>query len=985
MSMFETGKTPMQIQTGSQTKYFPEERKEPIEQQQIPSFDISALKNARINGDSTSMFQPSYDISGLKKANETGDYSEILKQPERQYDVTRDSLPAKIARDYVAGASGFGDSATLGILPTLLKQDNPEMFKTITQIQEENPIATGVGKFAGYAVPGFGTAKALSKVPLASKMIPSLSDKAIKFIGKSALTGGTEASLMGAAEGALEGIREDKPILETAAKRAGTDALFGLGLGAGFGSIAKGVSKVIPKIKNIFSKSDANIGQNKPMFDEGNIKPLQNKNDGIKGDINAKNSNIRPMNPDDFNSIGNIDDLPNDMDSLRSYIAEAERRIKLQEETGLKLMKVNLQLFAEAQKKLTRLQKNVQRFNELEDLVETSDDWKDKSQFSFSREAPIRNFEEVGGEKYGKKLKDTIYSSIPENEAKATKMKNEYRDRIRKLDLSKKESELTQKLGEGKITLDDLKELEPDSWPKIKTAVDEFRNIYDELIKKANETLKRNFYDEVPYRKDYFPHFEGEDDIMSQLGFNIRSGELPTDIAGVTAEFRPGKKWFANFLERKGDQTTFDAVQGFDRYLDGISHVIHHTDDIQKLRTFIELLGNKYKGTTRLNKFVTNLQEYTNNLAGKKAQGDRGFEGTFGRKMYDVIDSAKKRLGSNMVAVNVSSWMTNTIPLLNATAENNKSAVAKALLDTFKSITGNDGFIQKSNFLTNRYGSDPLFLTGVQKASKALTSPFAWIDRFVSQAVTRAKYYDAISKGVPESEALNIADEWAGKTIGDRSVGSQPTLFNQKNPLISLFTQFQLEVNNQLSHIFKDLPKEYSKPKLASVATQLLVYDYLFNNLFEEYTGNRPAFDPLGVVISTVSDLGNKKLPASRKASNIVQNVTRQLPFVGSFVGGGRIPISAAIPDATKFTSGESTLKELKKPLYYLLPPTGGGQLKKSLEGLKAYSEGGVYRTDAKGKKKKLYSIKRTPLNLLRAGIFGKSSLPESKKYYDKK
>lgn len=748
-----------------------------------------------------------------------------------------------------------------------------------------------------------------------------------------------------------------------------------------------------------FTPPDDFLGSNNPINESINVNQIPN----------GKNPKIKLMNPDDFDSITHIDDLSDDSIELKSYIAEAARRVKQSQETGQPL-KLNLQLFADAQKKLTRFEKNINRFSEVDEVLKNSGNWKDKKHgFQYSSETWDRNPIDVMGEVEGKKFKEAIIDPIHKSEAVSTKMKNDLRGQIKELNLSKQESELVQKLGEGKLSIDELKQTNPNNWEKIQKSVETFRTIYDDLINQSNEVLVRNGYDPVMKRKDYFPHFDGKDGILKELGLNVIIDELPTEISGLTADFRPGKKWFGNFLSRKGDKTTFDAVQGFDKYIEGISRVIHHTDNIQRLRTTIQSLRNKYSEDgieeaiqgiyssnlsqeakeeavqkflasnpqTHLNNFVANLESYTNNLAGKKSMADRGIETEFGRKFYGAVDAVKRRVGANMVALNPASWMTNTIPLINAAAENNKGAVLKALNETFRNT---DGLIEKSVFLTSRRGSDALSKTAVEKVGSFLTKPFSAIDNFTSAVVTRSKYYDALSKGFSEKEALKMADDWARNTMGGRSLGEQPTLFHQKNPFVAPFTQFQLEVNNQLRHLFKDLPREFDKKKLLSVGTQIAAYGYLYNTLFEQLTGNKPALDPIGTAIDTVQNLTNDKMSKSSKATNITKDLIKPIPFIGGLVGGGRLPISAAIPDPTKFTSAGNVAKELSKPLTYVVPPFGGGQIKKTIEGISTVASGGA--KDSNGKR--LYKVEKTLPNYAKAAILGKSSLKEVQNYYNK-
>lgn len=104
------------------------------------------------------------------------------------------------------------------------------------------------------------------------------------------------------------------------------------------------------------------------------------------------------------------------------------------------------------------------------------------------------------------------------------------------------------------------------------------------------------------------------------------------------------------------------------------------------------------------------------------------------------------------------------------------------------------------------------------------------------------------------------------------------------------------------------------------------------------------------------------KKDAYEAAAGLFGNVAEELPFIGGVLGGGRVPISSALPDWGNVAkaalndgwSNEKRLataaKELGNPLTYLALPFGGGQIKKIYQGLKAVSEGGSYTVDNEGK-----------------------------------
>ncbi|MED4978749.1 hypothetical protein P9726_03320 [Geobacillus stearothermophilus] len=624
-----------------------------------------------------------------------------------------------------------------------------------------------------------------------------------------------------------------------------------------------------------------------------------------------------------------------------------------------------------------------------DELLSNADRWKDKSKFLLKRETMDRNFEDIMGED-APVMKKIFLDPIMKSEADRIRFLNEERKRVKTYGIKpgSKDDELVQMYGEKKITLDELKKRTP-NWKRVKEAAESYRKTYDRLLDTVNQVLTENGFDPIPKRKDYFPHFEEVDGILKHLGFDLENHTLPTDINGLTADFKPNKSFFRHALQRKSDQTDYGAAIGFDRYIEGISNVIFHTKNIKRLRALDKEIRAKYKGDTHLSNFAAELTEYANILAGKKAMIDRAFEDVVGRKIYNFFDTVRRRVGANMIGANVSSALTSYIPLTQALATTNKRAFVQGMFETILNTFKNDGFINESDFLTKRIGSDPLYRTLWDKAVEKSMWLMKTIDEFTAQTIVRGKYNELISKGVPHEQAIKQADEWAAKIMADRSKGSMPTLFNSKS--LGVLTQFQLEVNNQLSFLFKDMPRNMDKKGLASAMAQVLIYSYIFNNLYEKVTGGRPAFDPIGVALQAYKDYNNDNITNLRATKNTTENVLNQLPFT-SVLNGGRYPIKAGLPNVNDVLGEQSTLsKELVKPLTYLLLPAGGVQLRKTYEGLTVMGENplspqpmpGVYRTNKNGERVLRYPVQDNDANFWRALLFGKSALPEKKEFYD--
>lgn len=691
---------------------------------------------------------------------------------------------------------------------------------------------------------------------------------------------------------------------------------------------------------------------------------------------------------------------------------------------------------------------------------------------AYSRETMERNSYDIFGKNNRDKaeqLNDEYFAPVHKAVADRTNYVNTMRQQVADLHLSKHESALVQMALEGRndVAAEYIKNNKIKVTSKLQKNVADgvatFQAIYKELYDSLNETLLSNGMEPVRARKNYAPHFvkDKPDTLLSRIRYKMGWGKdssvnIGTDLAGITDDFSPGKKWFGNLLQRKSELTDYDAVAGFDRYIETAGDVIFLTDSVQQLRSLEDALRyrlsdegtrekvNQIRNDRNLNAlerhqkideaynpnqdniqklynqkkqgmggYVSNLHEYINNLAGKKARADRGWEEMIGRQMYTVAKNVEGRVAANMIAMNPGSWITNFIPITQAGGEVSTANLIKAMRDTVKSAVKDDGFTDGSVFLTNREGTQLLDRTLTRKISDLAGMPMEAIDHFASNVVTRAKYLQNIQDGMGLQEAFDNADTFAANLMADRSKGAQPTAFNSVNPVRKVFTMFQLEVNNQLSYLFKDLPRaKQSVPKLAWAYTKVFTGAYLFNAVYHQLTGRDSAFDPISMVgdafdldplelIAEAFGLGDdddkdkKKKSGVDIALDLGENVAEQIPFVGGLLGGGRVPISSAFPDFGKlkeeYENGYDNkrialdaAKSAANSAAYLLLPFGGGAVKKALEGAATVYAGGSYSLDKNGEKILQFpQYGQSPRDWAQAMLFGKSSLPGAQEWAD--
>lgn len=729
-------------------------------------------------------------------------------------------------------------------------------------------------------------------------------------------------------------------------------------------------------------------------------------------------------------------------------------------------------------------------------LLKNADKAKDKKAgIEYSRETMTRNVRDIFPEADAEAINKTYFEPVRTASANANKLKNQLREQVKALDLSRKvqrgdavsEAHAVQLLGEAQDniryleqhprvqdrdgkTLNEWRQIVLDLWAtspgldraKIENAVETFRKIYDGLFAQMNDVRIRNGYEPINYRQGYFPHFQpGTSDgilgLMGKaLGVGVEVKALPTTINGLTHTFRPGIAYFGNTLERIGFETAYDAVEGFDKYVEGAASVICYTDAIQKLRALaqqvryrtsneglrervddirarddltehqkeLEIKEIMDKGRFSLSNFAVELDEYTNLLANKKSKYDRSMEHLGGRKLYNFMKAWQNRVAANMVAVNPASWLTNFGVITQAGAQLKTISVLKGMWKTLANIKTNDGLVEASDFLTNRAGSDPLIRTWQQSASAFLSTPMEWIDQFSAGTIVRARYMENIERGMSEETAMREADDFAANVMADRSKGAMPTIFEARNPLMKMFTQFQLEVNNTYSYLFKDLPREQRKKGVGYLALALfkfLIGGFLYNELYEYLIGRRPMLDPLGIVNDTVGDLTGYELNnlvdaaagggliqesepegAIGSAENLAENVLSELPasaalnLVGLEIDGGKLPFGSSFPDVGNIKSALNSEaatpeekwakigKELAKPATYWLLPFGGGQIKKMWQGINALKRQGSYTADGRLQYPIYSDRKGDKANAAaRVFLFGKSATPEAQAWVE--
>ncbi|MFR2457823.1 MAG: hypothetical protein ACLTAO_01475 [Christensenellales bacterium] len=382
---------------------------------------------------------------------------------------------------------------------------------------------------------------------------------------------------------------------------------------------------------------------------------------------------------------------------------------------------------------------------------------------------------------------------------------------------------------------------------RINHAIKVFNGIYEELYNMVNDAYVRNGYEKMGRRKNYFPHFQEEEsnlfeNFARRLGFGAGKYALPTSIDGLTETFSPGRNYNKHAEHRLGTDTAFDAIAGFEDYIESATKAAYLTDDIKRLRQLErEIRAGEQIGTltsrTKLSKangdfgsLAKWVHEYANLVAGKKSSLDRGVENVVGRRVYQVLDTIRSRRGAAAVAGNISSALTNIAPVVQVISEH-PIATVKGMMGMMCDLM-RGGDTPESRFLTRRFASDQLGVGRLARIEKMASKPFEIVDTIASNIVVRGYYQSNIDAGMEPEAAMLSADAQAARLMADRSLGQMPNLYSSRL-FMGTLGQFQLEVANNLKWM-KDITRTYSPGRATAILTLLAVMSKLTNEAWKQ-------------------------------------------------------------------------------------------------------------------------------------------------------
>ena len=423
---------------------------------------------------------------------------------------------------------------------------------------------------------------------------------------------------------------------------------------------------------------------------------------------------------------------------------------------------------------------------------------------------------------------------------------------------------------------------------KVANAVQKYVELFDQFYDAINDFLVAHGYEPIGFIKGYTPHLQPESNqnmlnkALKYMGISPDVSALPSSIAGLTKHFKPNKRWNPYFLHRTSDITQYDIATAFESYVDYMSDVLYHTDDIMRVRQAVNYFRKTYapdnirenlewiaelrygsveekanflrdqgevsrasflseddvnramdeyvdkqysdiQNTTKYSDMVVWMDDYANKLAGKQLTADRSMERTAGRMSLNVAGKLTRWFARAQVAGNLSSALNQTAQIPQIVAENGLKNTAFAIKDIVVGRLQKASWIQESDYLAEKKGIHYVVSTPGEMVTEAMFKPLEFVDSFVATLAVRGRYLKEVDAGKSHKEAMREADAFGRNVMGSRAKGTIPLAFQQKDIVSQMLHTFQVEAANSWEHLIVDMPKDFrqieaEKGKNAAVA-----------------------------------------------------------------------------------------------------------------------------------------------------------------------
>lgn len=560
---------------------------------------------------------------------------------------------------------------------------------------------------------------------------------------------------------------------------------------------------------------------------------------------------------------------------------------------------------------------------------------------------------------------------------------------------------------------------------EIQEAAAWFRPTYDKSIEEANAVLKQIYPNDpsklIPYRRDYFHHFEdfGDGFLDAIRNFMDVPSGIDPKLIGLSEWTKPKQKFKAFAQERKGPRSNRDAVEGYLRFQEALEYLKAIEPHISRFRYLRRKLaevaprsGTKNAAGVKevgADNFLQFLDDFSNDLAGKTAAADRYIQRVIpgGRATMRGLDFVLNRIKGNTMLANQGTTLAQLANIPSVIAETKQHA-ARGMIRTAAGFFDPAAPSRNSTFLRERFQKTYKYEFPIdfakhpfKRSEEEAAKVFAWMLRSGDQIGSEFAWNSFYEKYLAENRsvkngveiwkgsaspdaAMLYADQHTRRLVAGRGVGELSLA--QKARMVQMSMPFTIETNN----MWYWLADRVRAKDFGGLAAFLLL-NYAYNETMERVRGSRVSWDPINAILEG-SDLLMREIQAGHPVRGATKFAGRQVGEVMTNLGGGQI-LTSVLPDTIfgmekKDLFGQGDPNRFGPPLLFagamqspidfvtrVVTPFGGVQLKKTYEGVRAIMDGEVR---SKNTGKVSYPVARTPENILRAILFGPNATSEA-------
>ncbi len=439
---------------------------------------------------------------------------------------------------------------------------------------------------------------------------------------------------------------------------------------------------------------------------------------------------------------------------------------------------------------------------------------------------------------------------------------------------------------------------------------------YNQLINQFNVKVKNDLSHDstrrqfTPIRANYVHHWRKGGFISDLKNFGKNPSTVPTALSGLTENVKPNTASAGIMWQQGGGDYDADIVESFADYVAQVSALIADNDlivDIRQLAKDIRAEATK----SEMSNFVAYLDEYANNLAGKRRAIDRAIDTaspTAGKMLRDANRMGKRAalmFNASSALVQIAN-LPNGMGILARDGMIGNVDALKGMTDYVSSMTdtGKQSIIEQSPFISDRYFDFNTYNGSLgAKANRIADAMMTMLDEAGTKMIWWGGYEQALRKGKSGMDAILYADDIARRSVAGRSVGEVPLALTGQ--ALNMIMPFQVETNNAWQTL-----KQNVKGKNGAALATTFIMSFLVNALLRYIKRDDALAEPLSPIINEM--LGDDGLIESlQKGDDKAQAWENYLINVVRGEAGELLSAMPAGSILTSFSFGKDKADEL--------------------------------------------------------------------------